>query len=227
MQQFPPQVNGGLSRLGAGGRVAADWWLAGGVNPADVAAVWQPIGAANLAASYLRIAGNLGHANIDPSLVGGVAPGFDPAPGWLFDGSPRYLQTGITPINNQQWSAIVRFSGASGTFSAFLSYVSSCSFSLRPMWVNLYRAYFNGGNTGARAPGYTSGVAGFAGNQPYINGSAEPFTISPLAGSFNEIKIGGENLSYGFGNIQAIAFYTVTLTAPQVAAVSAAAAALT
>ena len=79
--------------------LGVDWWLAGGISAADVAGVWQPKGAASLAASYLRLAGDKGYANIDPAVVGsGVAPGFDTASGWIYNGLTQFLTTGYTPI---------------------------------------------------------------------------------------------------------------------------------
>jgi hypothetical protein len=234
MQQFPPQVNGGLSRLGASAGAAAvvtGWWLAGGVNPADVAAVWQPIGAASLAASYLRIAGNLGHANIDPALVGGVAPTFAQATGWGLDGLSRHLRSGV--LVSAGWSVIARFSSVANAGLLFGSYDGAGrDVSIYPSF-NSRVYYANGGQVNV-APALTGGVLAVAGNKAYRNGADNGLTIPAWSGgaSIRDVFFGALNFlgtAGGFlsGNIQAIAIYTTTLPAPQVASISAAMAALT
>ena len=110
-----------LSPLGARGAMrgplgaspvslATSWWTARGtLANVDTAGAWAAKGAASLAASYLRLAGVEGNANLDPVVVGGgVAPTFDPLLGWLWNGLTQYLLTGIVPGNN--WSVIVKFS---------------------------------------------------------------------------------------------------------------------
>jgi hypothetical protein len=230
-----PQLPGSLGRLGAGGRVVADdsWWLAGGVNPADVAAVWQPIGAASLAASYLRIAGSLGHANIDPALVGGVAPTFDGS-SWIFNGTNQFLQTGVHAVMG--YSMLVRFSGlsASKTLQCIAGTFIDSRYYLFPVYASggLDRLYGAGGFVNA-TPIVTSGVMCVAGQQGYLNGVADGGLISTQPGNMGEIFIANLNRistttnQFANGRVQAIAIYTTTLTALQVALISAAMAALT
>lgn len=89
---------------------ATPWWLSGGISAADVAGVWQAKGAASLAASYLRLAGNEGNANIDPAVIGvGVAPTWNTIDGWVGNGL-AWLDTGIVPVENSL--LIVRFTNA-------------------------------------------------------------------------------------------------------------------
>jgi hypothetical protein len=75
---------------------AVPWWLAGGVAAANAIAVYQPKGAADLAASYVNLA-NPGTYDAAP----GTAPTFDAATGWTFNGSTQYLTTGVT--NGAAW----------------------------------------------------------------------------------------------------------------------------
>jgi hypothetical protein len=71
------------------------WYLAGGVLPYECVAAYQPIGAANLAASLINLA-NPGVYN----AAAGVLPTFDPSTGWTFNGS-QYLNTGIIPSGSR------------------------------------------------------------------------------------------------------------------------------
>lgn len=80
------------------------WWLAGGVSAANAIVAYQPIGAANLAGSYINLA-NAGTHNAAP----GVAPTFDASTGWTFNGT-QYLTTTITP--NDSPSIIIRYSNS-------------------------------------------------------------------------------------------------------------------
>lgn len=80
--------------------MASGWWDASGTISGCVAA-YQPIGAASLAASYVNLQ-NPGTYD----LTVGSAVGFDTDYGWTFDGTSRYLRTGITAY--QPMTAIVR-----------------------------------------------------------------------------------------------------------------------
>lgn len=204
------------------------WWLAGGIDPSTVAAVWQPIRAASLASSYLRIAGSAGNVNLDPTIVGGVAPDWDAAIGWTF-ATNKYLVTGIIPANNQTWSAIVRFSDAAVNNGCLFGLEENGDFVIQParqfdppFGVN----YWNGGRLKI-APTLVSGVLGFAGNAAYRNGLPEVGTIPATGSAFTrDVYIGGLNFGaavlFYTGSIQAIAFYNAVLSAPQMAALSAA-----
>lgn len=96
------------------------------------------------------------------------------------------------------------------------------------------KAYVSNGGQSARAPGIDGGVVGFAGPQPYRNGAADGAALpSDGAGGFGQIYIGAANDNSGalvalycIATIQAVAIYNATLTAGQVATVSAAMAAL-
>lgn len=122
-------VSGPLGAIPAS--LGVDWWLAGGISASDVAGAWAAKGAASLAASYLRLAGDQGNANVDPAVVGGVAPTWDAVNGWFFSGILPYLLTGITPANG--WSAIVKFSDVTNGGAAFGGIgVGSSSFGIRP-----------------------------------------------------------------------------------------------
>ena len=223
---------GGVLGSGRGGAAAA-WYLAGGVSAANCAAAYQPIGAASLSASYDNIAapGN-GLADGTYDAAPGVAPTFDTATGWTLAGS-QYLTTGVVPVNNQTWSLIVRFSNV-GSFGVPVFACASAAgatpyLGVEP-WDNASnsRRYF-AGNIYSTSTRVDNGVMAVAGNQGYYNGSADGGTIGTATGTFQAIFIGKLGLYNGFwftGKIQALAIYNATLSAAQVAAISAAMAAL-
>lgn len=196
------------------------WYLAGGVSAANAVAVYKPVGAASLATSYINLA-NPGTYNAAP----GTAPTFAAATGWTFAAaSSQYLTTGITPTNNQTWSAIIRFSGANNT-----------GYPLGAMTVSpLIRfgfqrgatdVFFYNGDVLQSVGAMTAGVIAVSGTAGYRDGVAVAGAIGAVAGTLPEIWIGGKNggsLTPYNGSIQAVAIYNTTLTAPQVAAISAA-----
>lgn len=215
-------------------RSSPAWWLAGGVDPEAAVAVYQPIRAASLAESYINLA-NPGTNNAAP----GTAPTFDAATGWAFDGATQYLTTGITGYG-RTWTLLVKFSGATaddGTRRRVL--VGASTGAVNRFGVQPWRvsggvgtvAYLNGLYL-FQAPPLASGVLGFAGNTAYRNGVADG-AIPDAAILYNpQLLIGCESATGGTPDsfcpvsFQAVAIYSGTLTAAQVAAISAAMAAL-
>ena len=222
---------GGRGVLGMGlGRTAASaaspWWLAGGA-PTPVAA-YQPKSAASLAASYVNLA-NPGTYDAAP----GTAPGFDAATGWTFNGSSQYLTTSIIPATTA-WSALVRLSDGTGNGQVFGNRRSGSNdgYHIHPTYVGTTIYFRNAGNYN-KSPVVASGVIGIVGKAAYING-ASVGTIDTSA-SLTDVQIfigaslnktDGAVTNYYNCKIQAFAIYNTTLTAPQVAAISAAMAAL-
>lgn len=197
---------------GAGG----DWWDVAG---ATCVAAYAAKGAADLAASYINLA-NPGTYNAAP----GVAPTWDATNGWTFNGSTQYLTAGVVPVTDQTWSALVRFSDRSNNNSTPF-YVSSGS------GKNFYVGYFSGyyvGNGGEKSLGSppNDGVFGFAGATAYVNGIASIGAIPASSGvTTYPLYIGAGNnngsLLFAFaGKIQALAIYSTTLSAGDVASLT-------
>jgi hypothetical protein len=209
-----------------GARVAAaappaeeeSWWLAGDVNAANAKAVYQPIGAADLAASYVNLA-NPGTNNAAP----GVAPTFNAATGWTFNGSTQYLDTGLAPAHG--WSMLVRFSGGTNTGFVAGAGTSTESFYFRPNNAAAGRAY-GYGNLKTVAGALTAGVMGMGGATAYLNGASEGAIGGTIAGTPPEVVIGARRsasvATFFAGSVQAFALYDTTLSAEQVADISAA-----
>lgn len=214
----------------AAAAAAVSWWLSGGVAAANAVAVYQPKGAASLAASYSNLA-NPGTYDAAP----GVAPTWASGTGWTFNGTNQYLTTGAIPQTT--WSIFLRFSdstiGTTGVPIGEAPASGNTQIMLSPKTGGLNRYYWNGNTTGAPvAPPITSGVMAISGNNGYLNGSfdiAIPVTWSGT--NTLPIYIGAANVNsvatyFTPLKIQAVAIYNSTLTAPQVLAISTAMAAL-
>jgi hypothetical protein len=205
------------------------WWLAGGISATSVSGVWQPKGAASLAASYLRLAGSEGYANIDPAVVGvGVAPTFNAATGWSFDGT-QWLDTGIIPNGYlpASCSAMVRYSNIP-TNAYHYVFSAGTRFEIFGGYGGGHHRYQYGNVALSMVPEQLSGVIGMSGPQGYYNGNADGTALGVWnATQSNHLFIGYGAYGYKLiGKVQAFVAYNVTLTAPQTLAVATAMAAL-
>lgn len=221
--------------LGSGrGSAAADWWLSGGVLAANAIAVYQPIGAASLAASYTNLA-NPGTYTAAP----GTAPTFAAATGWTFNGSTQYLTTGVV-TSSADWSLIIRFSEKSSTNQrALLGAVKTVPSIIRGIQISMDAAvsntifYANGGTAYVEtAPRLSSGVLCVAGKSAYRNGTFDATieagaNVPPLALYIGAANVNTLAVLHCNMQVQAIAIYNTTLSAAQVAAISSAMSALT
>jgi len=212
----------------AAAAAAADWWLSGGISAGNCHAAYAAKGAASLAASY----SNLNNPGTNDAGVG-VAPTWDGTNGWIFNGSTQYLTTTFVPQNDQTQTVIVQFSdyvthtrclwGATTAGPTYFLYLPRLSGG---------QAYYSNGDSLVVAGGVSEGNFCIAGNQGYLNGASFGGSIGTKPTAPNEtIAIGAQNtitgaVSFADAYIQALAIYDTTLTAPQVAAVSAAMAAL-
>lgn len=73
-------------------RAVTAWWLATGMTPSDIAAVYYPAGSSSLVNSYLDLSGN------DNNAIATI--GFEPelsSIGWTFNGTDQFLSTNIIP----------------------------------------------------------------------------------------------------------------------------------
>ena len=205
---------------------AGNWWEAGGATGA--VAVYQPKGAASLAASYTNLA-NPGTYDAAP----GVAPTWDATNGWTFNGSTQWLNTGVTPVNNQTWSMIVRFSGVAATgfqVLAGMRVTDAAVFGFQ--WRNTnYSVYYQSGAGLEIIGAVSSGIVAVAGTTGYKDGIAQSGSIGAGTGAaFNAtIGIGAANSAIGAqrflaSNIQALAIYNNNVAAYMSALVTAMAA---
>ncbi len=212
---------GGL--MSSGAAVAAGWWVVAGKT---CVASWKPKGAASLAASYVNLA-NPGTYDAAP----GTAPALD-ANGWVFNGATnsRYLTTGIVPASG--WSMIAKYSSTSAITGNILagSFVTNGAFCFAPNDAGPVKDFYYGNKITNPTGGSTAGVIAMTSEAGYIDGlsvvSLAGFTFSATAPA---IYIGAINYStkyFFIGTIEAIAIYSDTLTAAQVATLSSTIAAL-
>jgi len=229
MTIFPGSIYGSMGRLGVGKQTSAavPWWLSGGISAANCIAAYQPKGAADLAASYVNLA-NPGTYNAAP----GVSPNFDSA-GWVFTGT-QWLTTGINPNGTKKlYSIFIRVSNIGDTASpqALLgSYDTSLNSLLIFFVANKYQFYSSGGFDSTEVVSSAGGVIGISGANGYVNG-INVCTIPDglnldLASGVITIASTNNTRILKSGKVQAVAIYNTPLTAPQVAALTAAMAAL-
>lgn len=208
--------------LAARMRIAAaasggNWWEAGGASGA--VRVYQPKGAASLAASYTDLTGN-------QDAAPGTAPTWDAANGWIFvNTSSQYLTTGWAPDNDQSQSVLIQFSdvGAGNNYMLGSSNGAGNNFLLTPQHSGNVR-YFNGGSVFV-SPNLTAGNIGLAGNRGYRNGTAEGAGMSAWSGSGIAIYIGARNnagspADYVNAYVQAVAIYDNDIGASAMLAVA-------
>ena len=199
--------------------MASGWWDDDGAIAGCVAA-YAPVGAADLASSYVNLA-NPGTYNAAP----GVAPTWNALTGWTFNGSTQYLTTGVVPASDQSWSMIVRF-----TTSDTDACVCGSRISTNRFWLycadGFNQRYYGNGFNKSYAGRVTSGVMAIGGNVAYLNGSPETGTIAAGSGTNTHgIYIGCLNnagtISSSFsGTIVAFAVYSSTLSASDVATIT-------
>ena len=198
----------------------ANWWEPTTGSFTCVAA-YQAIGAASLAASYVNLA-NPGTND----LTEGDAPTFDTSYGWDFNGSSDVLYTGVVPTTD--YTAIVRFSDG-GTADNYIfgtfNNDTNAAFGIRANDGWGAKNYYNAGDVWSNG-GLTSGVFAIAGKAVYKDG-AYSATIPAGSGSWtNDLTIGGRNTApfgiagYTNARIQAVAIYSTTLDATQIAEIT-------
>ena len=223
------------------GRPDNRWWLSGGIDYDNVAAVWQPLYAESLSESYKRIAGDEGNANVDPAVTGvGVAPSFNAKYGWRGDGATVFLDTGIIP-GGAIWSAIALLSSANVSVNGSPFGLSEVS--IAPLETDLF--YWSVSVGVAHGFGLynrsvihsdatlMNGTGGFAGYSAFLNGSSVSTMtagIAPWANFGESVYLlavnGSPDFSYMAGDLMAVAFYKTVITDAQMLAVHAALAAL-
>lgn len=207
--------------------ISSSWWLSGGVSALNAIGVYQAKGAASQAASYVNLASPGIYDLGAPS-----APTWDTSTGWRGNSS-AYLTTGITPSTG--WSMLVRFSGTSAANAVIAGSRKSSSdsrFYLLPNNAASGHTYFYQSSL-VVATTINSGVMGIAGQFGYLDGVSEGAIGTGTNTGWFEIFIMGLNnagtVASRISNtmyIQAVAIYNTILTAPQVAAISIAMAAL-
>lgn len=202
---------------------AAGWWEVAGKT---CVAAYQPKGAASYAASKINLA-NPG--TYDASE--GVLPTWATETGWTFNGTTQYLTVGVLPWT-ETWTCLAQFSGVSNEGVVLGSALGTWAYyyNLQPRHPWGARYYHNWNQYVTKSPVVAAGNMAMAASNCYYDGIADGIIASPVAWQanlFTAIGALGGNLSlFIAGNIVAVAFYSDTLSAAEVATVAAAMAAL-
>lgn len=218
-----PLLSAGKSRFLGGGRVP--WYRAGGA-PVPVAA-YQPKGAASLAASYVNLT-NPGTYNATWS---GASPSWSADNGWMCS-TANYLRIGVIPADGD-WM-IIRVSNVGTLVYACGATTSDANiFGILPTYSSNSHYLYGAAALNRVGTVATSGVFATTKAAGYRGGSVETAIAGALATLNYEMYLGARNASGTAGlsgtiYIQAFAYYRPAEqpTADQVAAVSAAMAAL-
>lgn len=211
--------------LGGKKKAAGPWYLAGGVDAANCVAAYQAIGAASFAASKINLA-NPGTYDVTD---GTKPPTWSAARGWIYsDADITTALLSAVPFANT-YTIIVQFVGGGSDFGldrTLMSVMPSGAYMLRGSGTN--HGYKNGSTqlTVATALSGKHNMA-MAGAAAYLDGVADG-AIPTAALSVTGVVI-GNNAAQSRGviaDITAVSVYNTALTAPQVAAISTAMAAL-
>lgn len=214
--------NPGLRVISPRGGAAIPWYLAGGVSAANCIAAYQPIGAADYAASKVNLANPGTHNATD----GAEYPTWNATDGWIGNGSSQYLLTDIVQ-DSLSWSVAMRFTNKTdGT-----KYIaSSYNYSSTNRRFGFYGdgsslIYGNAQNIYSYGSVPSSGVAILSGFDAYFDGSdvgdiSEGANIT--SGTFTILaRKSGANIAYfSDTKIQALSIYDTALTSYQAAAIT-------
>lgn len=214
--------SGDYADTNAGNTTTTPKWLAGDIPASAIVGAYEPWAALDLGSSYI----NLANPGTYDCTVPVNAP--DLNDGWEFVGTfagHEYLDTGITP--GTDWTMIVGFRAVTGTSetAAGLADDADTRFHVTPSSGG-NRVYGFGQDVSVSG-NVTEGVMGIANHQGYLNGTADGGTSGAWSGApSNSIYVGALNVGGGdsnnFGGIVThVYIYNTTLTADQIAAVSA------
>jgi hypothetical protein len=211
-------LSGSLAPLGmARLRLATDWWPVAGQT---CVAAYQPIGAASLAASYINLALPAGTYDAAP----GVAPALG-AGGWGYNGISGHLLTNCALAAN--YSIIIRLSTAGNGGSGFGRVIDTTTQALNIIpnatpGSTLRLAFSIGAETyNHGTPVTANAVIALAGRACYLAGA--PIGTVPGATVPGGSAIIGNRAADDRtlnGTIAALAIYSTTLSAADVAALT-------
>ena len=202
-------------------RADTSWWLTGGIPAANCIAAYRAEGASSYATSKVNLA-NPGTYNLTPSTY----MSWESMTGWWFVATlPKYFSTGITPANDQSWSMIIKFSGATVNGETIAGSENTSGNGRFYLWARRGaaddRLYGNGGYLAAGVR-VQDGIIALAGAKCYYNKSLDGTISTAWNVGAREIIIGGSNaaagttgitpVSYFTGYVQAIAIYDIDIS---------------
>lgn len=112
---------------------SVSWYLAGSISPSNCLAAFQPVGAADLAASYTNLASSGSTWDAAP----GDAPSFG-ALGWSFDGASEHLIVGSGAIVSAAPLTIQVLWRVSGLTNPMVAMATVCDYSEASERIGMY-----------------------------------------------------------------------------------------
>ena len=196
---------------------AGGWWLAGGIDPDDCIAAYQPKGAASYAASKVNLANSGTHDLSD----GTAYPSWDASKGWTFTkANSQYLISDINPAaGNSTIVRVANVNNSSGIVYGGFNYDGGVSKNAEYVeivtWGNT--RFGKGRNTADNSGVLASGCYAIAGYKCYKNAELK-VTISGVwdGGTVYPMHIGRRNGNVGIvyfgGDILAFAVYSIDIS---------------
>jgi len=193
----------------AGKKAAVPWYLAGGIPVAGCIGAYQAEGANSQWASYF----NLNNVGFKTLYRIGTEPTWNVVTGWG-NTAEKYLATEIPPAASPNFSVIVKFSDVAADGCLFGASLGN-NFAINPYnSTTPFRILYN--YVTAKAPGMAGGVVAIAGINGFRDGVFDT-EISAYDGNARNNYIFARNAGYNasgvVGNIQAIAFYNIDISA--------------
>lgn len=193
----------------------ADWWR---VQGKTCVAAYQAVGAEGFQASTVNLARPATH---NLKLLG-VAPAWSAEEGWMFDGSgDGYFGTGVLP--RLGCSLVVHIANAAGGIPVGADAAANHDMFIEVTGGRIWWRY--DGKTRSSPPGFMGGVLALAGPNAYRDGQIDiegmggewpsaPGTATFFVGARNKV---GTPMNFFRGDILAVAIYSDTLSAEEVA----------
>lgn len=212
---------GGPTIITPRGGAALPWWYVPGKT---CVAAYQPKGAASYAASKVNLA-NPGTYD----ATEGVAPAWDAATGWSFDGLDDWLNSNVPANACQtyivQYTNLVATEGGRYIFGGWINFNCRTAIEVHSAAVR----YLHGGQIDV-APSLAAGNLGISGQQGYRNGTAEGGSCGTGVADNSVMYVGCYNAGFptNFHKVvvRALSFYAEPLVAVEVAGLAARMAAL-
>jgi hypothetical protein len=202
------------------------WYLAGGVPLANCLGAYQPVGAANIGASYTNIAHPGTGTDAEP--VQFKEPTWNVSDGWIADGT-KVARLPAAWVYGATTSIICRFTGVGAPFEDDNLFGSQTPYAA-PIHRSATELFFGIGGK-YLLPTFTStasGVVALCGPYGYYNKANSGPVVAPDFTGTDRIFVFGKTATSGLiaAKIQALAIYNITLSLAQVNAITDAMAAL-
>ena len=211
------------------------WWLEGSIPSANCLIAYRPKGAGDYANSKINLA-NPGTYNAGD---GTAYPTWDAVNGWKFAGvSEQFLKIYFIPVSGNRYSAIIKFSNGILTSGQDLDFIFAGGRNLGTQSRFYISGYYN--SSGEKhiygwnelvtsASGYiSSGIMCNTSGKGYLNGVSDGGTISDFGNTGYASALGyqpnaadyASGDAYATAYVQAFALYDITLSQPQVVAIT-------